>query len=426
MALTIGTPDSATIGGTEYSLPADSTTLAAQTDDCHLYVNVDWNAVAAGDLFRLRVYEKIDGTNQRVMFERFVDAPVIDPPYDIGPVGVGWDVTIIKLAGTDRAIAWRLDKDTGASGGGVVPPDALPTLRVEAGDIERKVLFIARDSSTGARKTGLSSFTVYRTREGGSATAMTTPTVAEVSSANMPGVYTLLLDEDSTLGTEMLEQEVLYRITASGMEPVDVKVVYFRPDGVVDRWTADDGGVSTITAPSGKTLRLGDFVLAVDGAGAGQGRSITAVLGQVGDFDDPLDTAFDNTTVVRHYAGEPGISLDDFVTYLDDNSAQLAASVTNTETLLASAEVYKKATAVTAFAFYMELTAGGAATGKTVTAQISKDGGVFATLAGSVTEIGSGWYEVDLTGTEMNADEIAFKATATDCNQRNIKIRTQS
>ena len=117
---------------------------------------------------------------------------------------------------------------------------------------------------------------------------------------------------------------------------------------------------------------------------------------------------------------------------LQADLTQISGSAVNTSTAQLGVNVvtsaiagYKKATGVTAFGFYMELTAGGPATGITVTVQVSKDGGAFSTVAGAVTEIGNGCYEVDLSGTEMNADEILFKATGTGCNQTTLKIRTQ-
>jgi hypothetical protein len=119
----------------------------------------------------------------------------------------------------------------------------------------------------------------------------------------------------------------------------------------------------------------------------------------------------------------------DVTTELQNGLATAAALTTvgnNVTTLLAADAAYKRAVAVTAFAFYMELTDGSPGTGLTVTATISKDGGAFAGVAGAVTEISAGWYEHDLTGTEMTADEIALKYTATGTKQRNIKIRTQS
>ena len=41
-----------------------------------------------------------------------------------------------------------------------------------------------------------------------------------------------------------------------------------------------------------------------------------------------------------------------------------------------------------------------AVTGATVTVQISKNGGAFATCAGSVVEVANGWYYVALTAGE--------------------------
>ena len=56
--------------------------------------------------------------------------------------------------------------------------------------------------------------------------------------------------------------------------------------------------------------------------------------------------------------------------------------------------------------------------------ELAKDGGSFGTVSDTVTEIGSGFYEVDLSATELNADVVAFKATATACKQRNITFLT--
>lgn len=61
-------------------------------------------------------------------------------------------------------------------------------------------------------------------------------------------------------------------------------------------------------------------------------------------------------------------------------------------------------------------------TGATVTAQISKDGGAFASMTNSVTEISGGWYEIDITQAEMNADVIVLKFTATGCDQTDVVI----
>lgn len=107
-------------------------------------------------------------------------------------------------------------------------------------------------------------------------------------------------------------------------------------------------------------------------------------------------------------------------------SADIAGVQTGITTLLGKDAGYVKAVAVTGFMFAMTDTSNNPATGKTLTGQISKDSGVFAAIAGTISERGSGWYYVDLSGAEMNADEVAFKFIGLLCQQLNIKIRTQS
>lgn len=67
-------------------------------------------------------------------------------------------------------------------------------------------------------------------------------------------------------------------------------------------------------------------------------------------------------------------------------------------------------------------------TGLTVTAQISKDGGAYASAANSVAEIANGLYEVDggYTQAEMNADAIALRFSATGADDRTIIIDTSA
>ena len=64
------------------------------------------------------------------------------------------------------------------------------------------------------------------------------------------------------------------------------------------------------------------------------------------------------------------------------------------------------------------------ATGKTIAAQISKDGGTFGNCTNAVTEVGEGWYKINLTQAEMNADIVALKFTGSNCLQRNMEIAT--
>jgi hypothetical protein len=105
-------------------------------------------------------------------------------------------------------------------------------MRFPSGVTDQYIYFVAVDSSDLiTRETGLSSFTVYRIRNAASTpTAYTTPTITEVSSANMPGVYSLLLDEDMTITSGDHSNEVCLHITQASMAPVTLKYELYRTD----------------------------------------------------------------------------------------------------------------------------------------------------------------------------------------------------
>lgn len=76
---------------------------------------IDLNALAAGDQFIFRVYEKVrTGDTQRLVYDASFShaqgTPVWVSPQLI--LGVGWDMTLDKVAGTDRAINWRISSVT--------------------------------------------------------------------------------------------------------------------------------------------------------------------------------------------------------------------------------------------------------------------------------------------------------------------------
>jgi len=103
-------------------------------------------------------------------------------------------------------------------------------MRYASGVTDQYLYFVAVDATDlKTRETGLSSFTVYRSRNGGAAAAYTTPTINETDSTNMPGVYELLLDEDMTIDSGDETQEVCLHITHAGMAPVTRVFELYRP-----------------------------------------------------------------------------------------------------------------------------------------------------------------------------------------------------
>lgn len=113
MAITIDAFEgSETVSTTEHSLTTDSSGPDADTTVGVFQPFLDLNALAAGDTFRFAVYETVasgGGTQRRVYSAEFTGAQ--PSPIWAGPaliLGVGWDMTLIKVAGTDRAIVWRI------------------------------------------------------------------------------------------------------------------------------------------------------------------------------------------------------------------------------------------------------------------------------------------------------------------------------
>lgn len=145
-------------------------------------------------------------------------------------------------------------------------------MRIPSGTTDQVVYFVAVDATDfTTRETGLTTFTAYRARNGAAAAAMTTPTVTEVDSTNMPGVYSLLLDEDMTIGSGNDSEEMVFHITHSGMAPVTRTIELYRPK---------------ITLGSTSTAQTGDSYARL---GAPAGASVSADIATIdGNVDSIL------------------------------------------------------------------------------------------------------------------------------------------
>ena len=111
LAITDGT---ATISTTEYYLASASTVKTDQVDDCLLSVWIDFGAMLAGDQYRVKLYEKATAAGTQRSFEIGIVTGAQTFPW-VSPalfVGHAWEVSVTKLAGTDRSINWSLRKAT--------------------------------------------------------------------------------------------------------------------------------------------------------------------------------------------------------------------------------------------------------------------------------------------------------------------------
>lgn len=97
--------DSVTIGSTEISIVSGTSTLQTKTEAGAYQVFIDGveAAMAKGDEFIVRVYEKTV-TTKRVIYDPVLSDLQSQPLVIPGLMLLnGWDVTIQKVAGTDRA-----------------------------------------------------------------------------------------------------------------------------------------------------------------------------------------------------------------------------------------------------------------------------------------------------------------------------------
>lgn len=109
MALTEAYTNTNGTWGTEYSLTAGSTSIAAQTADGVFQVFLDLNALAIGDVYEFRCYEKTRaGDAQRVCFyQAIAHAQGVDGALWVSPplqLMHGWDFSLKRTAGSDRTI----------------------------------------------------------------------------------------------------------------------------------------------------------------------------------------------------------------------------------------------------------------------------------------------------------------------------------
>jgi hypothetical protein len=102
-----------TVSTTEHSMTTDSSGPDADTTAGVFQPFLDLNAVAAGDTFRFAVYEKArTGDTQRKIYTAEFSGAQPTPLW-AGPtllLGIGWDMTLIKVAGTDRSVVWRISQ----------------------------------------------------------------------------------------------------------------------------------------------------------------------------------------------------------------------------------------------------------------------------------------------------------------------------
>lgn len=104
---------SETVSTTEWSLSTDSAGPDADTTPGWFQLLLDVNALASTDVYRLRIYEKVlSSSTQKVIYDAYLTGVQASPIYETRPLMLmhGWDMTLVKVSGTDRAIEWSIRK----------------------------------------------------------------------------------------------------------------------------------------------------------------------------------------------------------------------------------------------------------------------------------------------------------------------------
>ena len=98
------------ISTTEYSLTGDTASVQAQTSDAMIQALIDFANMVAGDQYEVKVYDKVYGAgSQRVLYHAVLDGPQAGPLVTPGLIVMHeWDITVKRLAGSDRSISWSI------------------------------------------------------------------------------------------------------------------------------------------------------------------------------------------------------------------------------------------------------------------------------------------------------------------------------
>lgn len=98
--------DGVTVGATELSIVSGTTTLQTITDDGVYQLWIDAGTMAKADEFKVRLYEKVEGTGGTKKVFHAATLLGVQAEVFVTPTFIlinGWDMTIQKIAGTDRA-----------------------------------------------------------------------------------------------------------------------------------------------------------------------------------------------------------------------------------------------------------------------------------------------------------------------------------
>ena len=119
--------------------------------------------------------------------------------------------------------------------------------------VDRVVFFVAVDATDlYTRETGLTSFTINYVLDNGSRGVMTSPTTAEIDGTNLPGLYSLAIDEAAMTNMDDANdmETLVLHITHTSIDPVTMKVLIYRTElTTISKLQRADKIIDTATTP---------------------------------------------------------------------------------------------------------------------------------------------------------------------------------
>lgn len=112
MAITQTPQTALSVDNTELSLISGTSSLQADTTACVMQVVIDASNMAKGDEFAVRVYETTRASGTKRLIFKAVLSDVQSELFCTPPLTVlnGWDVTMIRVAGSARAFDTSIRK----------------------------------------------------------------------------------------------------------------------------------------------------------------------------------------------------------------------------------------------------------------------------------------------------------------------------
>jgi len=182
------------------------------------------------------------------------------------------------------------------------------------------------------------------------------------------------------------------------------------------------GSVGSVTGAVGSvTGAVGSVTGAVGSVTGNVGGNVTGSIGSVAAGGIVASSfgagAIDATAIAADAIGSSEIAATGADKIGDDVQtrfpANFAAQAIDSNGVVTSGGTFRKNLASQVFPIYLVNAAGAAVTGSTVSVTVSKDGGAFGAITGSVVETGSGWYDVNLSQADTNCTNCKYVATGT-------------